>query len=174
MRCNPIFILSIPSHSRVRGQITPLPESTWLDCRHLVDWSIRAACSGRITRHPEVALRPLWRVRDLPRLGAHPGQASPARSNRSENNGRLQVRSEGQLSRESSKRVQCGEPTQFFTICGFCSFAWLHSNCHCQTAGAVSSHWFEPLATGSGPCFLWNAHPLLWRAIERLPESGRN
>jgi hypothetical protein len=32
------------------------------------------------------------------------------RSNRSQNKGRLRVRSEGQLSRESSKRVQTGEP----------------------------------------------------------------
>src|ERR1017187_10329843 len=51
-----------------------------------------------------------WRVRDVSRLGAHPGQASAVRSNRSENNRRRPVRSEGQLSRKSSKRVQTGEP----------------------------------------------------------------
>ena len=38
------------------------------------------------------------------------------RSNRSGNNGRLRVRSEGQLSRKSSKRVQTGEPTQFHNL----------------------------------------------------------
>ena len=52
----------------------------------------------------------LRRVREVSRLGAHRGQASAVRSNRSENNGRLRVRSEGQLSRKSSKRVQTGEP----------------------------------------------------------------
>jgi hypothetical protein len=44
------------------------------------------------------------------RLGAHRGHASAVRSNRSGNNGRLWVRSEGQLSRKSSKRIQTGEP----------------------------------------------------------------
>jgi hypothetical protein len=53
-----------------------------------------------------------WRVRDVSRLGTRPGQASAVRSNRSENNRRLRVRSQGQLCRKSSKRVQCGEPTE--------------------------------------------------------------
>ncbi|MGO9273265.1 MAG: hypothetical protein ACLQOO_24020, partial [Terriglobia bacterium] len=34
-------------------------QTTWLVCRHLVDWSIRAACSGRITHHSERARRRL-------------------------------------------------------------------------------------------------------------------
>jgi hypothetical protein len=50
------------------------------------------------------------RVRDVSGLGAHRGQSSAVRSNRSENNARLQVRSEAQLSRKSSKRAQTGEP----------------------------------------------------------------
>jgi hypothetical protein len=46
------------------------------------------------------------------RLGAHHGQASAVCSNRSENNGCLRVRSEGQLARKCSKRVQTGEPNR--------------------------------------------------------------
>ena len=63
-----------------------------------------------MTRHPEVTLGSLGEVRDVSRLGAHPGQASAVRSNRSENNRRLRVRSEGQPIRKSSKRAQTGEP----------------------------------------------------------------
>ena len=43
-------------------------------------------------------------------LGAHLGQASAVRSNRSGNNDHQRVRSEGQLTRKSSKRVHDGEP----------------------------------------------------------------
>jgi len=49
-------------------------------------------------------------VRDVSKLGAQSGPASTVRSNRSEDNGRLLVRSNGHLSRKSSKRVQTGEP----------------------------------------------------------------
>jgi predicted XRE-type DNA-binding protein len=56
----------------------------------------------------------------------HPVQAPVVRSNRSENNGCLPVRSEGQLSRKSSKRVhdgkhilapqECYSPTPAFSV----------------------------------------------------------
>src|SRR5215510_6445662 len=59
-------------------------------------------------RHPEVTLGSLREFVSI--LGVHPGQAATERSNRSENNGRLRVRSEGELSCKSSKRVQGGEP----------------------------------------------------------------
>jgi hypothetical protein len=60
-----------------------------------------------------VCCEKLRRVLDVSGLGAHRGQASAERSNGSENNGRLPVRSDGHLSRESSKRVQTGGPRAF-------------------------------------------------------------
>ena len=53
----------------------------------------------RRSLHKRTLCEKLRRVRDVSRLGADRGQASAVRSNRSENNGRLLVRSEGQLSR---------------------------------------------------------------------------
>src|ERR1035437_220821 len=51
-----------------------------------------------------------WRVRDVSRLGARHGYSSALCVNDDENKIRPWVRSHCQLARESSKRVQTGEP----------------------------------------------------------------
>jgi hypothetical protein len=61
----------------------------------------------RVTHDPEVILASSRRVQ----FGCPPWTRVRVRSNRSENNRRLRVRSAGQLSCQSSKRVQTGEPT---------------------------------------------------------------
>src|ERR1039458_10410056 len=75
---------------------------------------IRKTDCSWVTAYPEVIPGSPSRVRDVSRLGARRGQSSAVRSNRSENNERLRVRSERQLSRKSSKRIQTGEPDSVF------------------------------------------------------------
>ena len=79
------------------------------------DGSAYPAVCGQMTAHPKVR-GPSWRVRDVSGLGTRHGLRPAVRIDHSENNAPPPVRSEGQLSRKSSKRVQTGEPHNFEPI----------------------------------------------------------
>jgi len=74
---------------RLPGSRQAGSNATWTCCRHLVDWSIRADCCGRVTRHLEVAQgskrglarrAPRRRIANPPQLAKLPHKSRVPRS----------------------------------------------------------------------------------------------
>ena len=84
----------------------------------LVDPTAGAQPIGSIGPRPVIGekIASIARVRDVSRLGAWCGHAYAFTVDETERNTPCRVRSEHELGRKSSKRVQCGEPTHSVSL----------------------------------------------------------